>query len=598
MPDLIKIGVSAWPIVFAAVVAQVFKAYATWKVERGIKLIQLEQLVGSSSFASAIKQPMLLRHLDVLSLLLLLTWCLSPFGSQALQRSYHLGTAVHDDSVNVRYVKQYGVNQVFGSDWNETTSNTVHAEGNLMTAILFLSAMEPDSSWKVSSNRLAVYMDQYKHPIMFKPYTTFANGSTTNDADTQYGAISRMGVPMVLPDSLLSEDDTSDTDSTYEAFEFFMQSSYFSFTCGDWELLSYAEVEDVNPSTPLHWSTSHTLGMLFTDSQNASTINHVQFASANLDISDNINTNYTAWEYSSIECDFEQKFINTSITCQRLPSSQNLYSSGLVESCWANNQTFLPESWAASQPNVTTALEDFSDDWTSMASPKNPDKQGVYATPSESLSTLPTCCSPLVCKKPRLTTQKIKTAEIFIQDYNADYTETEINMTAYIAPSNFSQNLAYLFNTWVSVGYCPECNAVLDTTDFTDSDASVQDLYATTSAARSFHSAEIYQIVRPWAWAFLVSTVLLLLAGVAAIVVESVTVAPDTLGYVSTVARNSRYLHVKPTSGAMTGAERARKLADTNVMLQDVKAGANVGKIALGLKSEKAVRLQADRLYR
>lgn len=48
----------------------------------------------------------------------------------------------------------------------------------------------------------------------------------------------------------------------------------------------------------------------------------------------------------------------------------------------------------------------------------------------------------------------------------------------------------------------------------------------------------------------------------------------------------------------MNGAERARKLANTKVMMQDVKANADVGKIALGLKSDKAVQLQANRLYR
>lgn len=78
----------------------------------------------------------------------------------------------------------------------------------------------------------------------------------------------------------------------------------------------------------------------------------------------------------------------------------------------------------------------------------------------------------------------------------------------------------------------------------------------------------------------------------------SITVAPDTFGYVSTVARNSRYLHVKPTSSAMTGAERARKLANTKVMMQDVKANADVGKIALGLKTDKAVQLQSNRMYK
>ncbi len=35
---------------FAAVAAQAFKSYATFRVERGIKLMELEQLVGSNSF--------------------------------------------------------------------------------------------------------------------------------------------------------------------------------------------------------------------------------------------------------------------------------------------------------------------------------------------------------------------------------------------------------------------------------------------------------------------------------------------------------------------------------------------------------------------
>jgi hypothetical protein len=35
----IKIAVTAWPIVFAAIVAQSLKALATYRVERGIRLM-------------------------------------------------------------------------------------------------------------------------------------------------------------------------------------------------------------------------------------------------------------------------------------------------------------------------------------------------------------------------------------------------------------------------------------------------------------------------------------------------------------------------------------------------------------------------------
>ena len=48
----------------------------------GVRLTQL-----TSSFAAAAKQPLLLRRIDLLSLLLLATWCLSPSGSYCLQHT-------------------------------------------------------------------------------------------------------------------------------------------------------------------------------------------------------------------------------------------------------------------------------------------------------------------------------------------------------------------------------------------------------------------------------------------------------------------------------------------------------------------------------
>jgi hypothetical protein len=97
----------------------------------------------------------------------------------------------------------------------------------------------------------------------------------------------------------------------------------------------------------------------------------------------------------------------------------------------------------------------------------------------------------------------------------------------------------------------------------------------------------------------LASSIVLLLVGIASIVVESTLVAPDTLGYVSTAVRNSRYLHLpKTTAGTMSGTRRARELGRYKVMMQDVKPDDPVGKIALGLKTDKAKKLEAGKLYR
>ena len=90
------------------------------------------------------------------------------------------------------------------------------------------------------------------------------------------------------------------------------------------------------------------------------------------------------------------------------------------------------------------------------------------------------------------------------------------------------------------------------------------------------------------------------MAGCFSVVIWSITVAPDVLGYSSSLVRNSKYLHLpkhKLNSG-MSGSERLRVLKGIEVLMQNVKANADVGRIALGLKHDKAEPLRKGRLYR
>ena len=79
-------AVSIWPIVFAAVLAQSLRIFASYKVERGLRLMTLEQLISSHSVASAIKQPFFLRRINLLSIVILCVWSLSPLAGQAILR--------------------------------------------------------------------------------------------------------------------------------------------------------------------------------------------------------------------------------------------------------------------------------------------------------------------------------------------------------------------------------------------------------------------------------------------------------------------------------------------------------------------------------
>ena len=104
-----------------------------------------------------------------------------------------------------------------------------------------------------------------------------------------------------------------------------------------------------------------------------------------------------------------------------------------------------------------------------------------------------------------------------------------------------------------------------------------------------------------WRWVavLLASCVVLLIIGIASIVLESFLIAPDVLGYASSLVRNSRYLHLPKTAAKpMSGPEKARTIGGVSVMIQDVKPDKAVGKIALGLHHDRAEKLKPGRLYR
>lgn len=180
-------------------------------------------------------------------------------------------------------------------------------------------------------------------------------------------------------------------------------------------------------------------------------------------------------------------------------------------------------------------------------------------------------------------------------------------------PAVFESNFGQLLNTWIGIGYCPECVSTANLTCLmNNADGSgpcqavnmapeERNLTRTVQAAHTYTQNLIFSVDKRFAGVTLASSVFLLLIGIVSVLVESVLVAPDTLGYVSSAARNSRYLHLpkQKVGGAMSGASRARALRDIEVMMQDVKSdNPEAGKIALGMKTDKAVRLRNGRVYR
>ncbi|KAF0329608.1 hypothetical protein GQ607_003176 [Colletotrichum asianum] len=77
---------TVFPIAFAAAAANMLKAAAGWKMERGVTILSLEYLLSCRTVSSAITTPLSLRRANILAPFLIALWTLSPLGGQAAIR--------------------------------------------------------------------------------------------------------------------------------------------------------------------------------------------------------------------------------------------------------------------------------------------------------------------------------------------------------------------------------------------------------------------------------------------------------------------------------------------------------------------------------
>jgi hypothetical protein len=382
MQDIIKVAVTIWPIMFAAVVAQAFKTWATWKVERGVKLGELEQLVGSNSFGAAMKQPFLLRSLDVLTVTVFAVWCLSPIGSQALQRTYDVAWAEVTEPMNVSYLQAYGNNRLLSPQiaFNATEYSLLMQSASVYYISTFMP-LGPSAATRDKNNDTGYLHDQFGFPLLRGP--VMSNGSWTESGDQDY-RISAYGVPVGIPASVLQLADSSDDsggDSSdvmgSESVSFQMNSSYFNLTCADWQNVTFAQLN----TTSMPWSVSETLAINFTNSTDNATIASLGYATLTDAValakirneSQSATTPQNGWEYSYITCDIEQVFVTANVSCW-VDTTNELLPWGCV------NDGVQKLDRAGIAPSWQTNLTDFSFLWASTGSPAD---WGSPTTPSK-----------------------------------------------------------------------------------------------------------------------------------------------------------------------------------------------------------------------
>lgn len=155
----------------------------------------------------------------------------------------------------------------------------------------------------------------------------------------------------------------------------------------------------------------------------------------------------------------------------------------------------------------------------------------------------------------------------------------------------FEQKLGILLNTFWHLGFGAMYQVGYG----------VNDNYTarvTTTGTYVGAAHRIYKLNVPWLVTLFISSFTLLGAGIASAWWEHHTIGPDILGFASSLVRQSRYITGPKGSTAESGSARTNRMKDHEVMMQDVKPDAAIGKIALGTKLETSVSLKPNKLYR
>lgn len=120
---------------------------------------------------------------------------------------------------------------------------------------------------------------------------------------------------------------------------------------------------------------------------------------------------------------------------------------------------------------------------------------------------------------------------------------------------------------------------------------------AFTVLANSTANVRIYHCDFGWTSVFFLATSAMLCSAILGVVFGRMTVVPDYLGYVSSLAKESPYMRIKDGGANLDGMERARGIKGLQVRLGNVDEGTGeIGRLAFG-RVEDTKPVQRNRLY-
>ncbi|KAH6981797.1 hypothetical protein BKA56DRAFT_584514 [Ilyonectria sp. MPI-CAGE-AT-0026] len=548
-------GPTVFPIVFAAIAANLLKAIAAWKLERGISVLSLQFLLRSRTVFSAFTAPLIMGTASYITPLILVLWVLSPLGGQATLRVVGEAPSSSQESWNYRYL------DVRSPMLHSGALSSAGAE--VLPAIIgaFTAALgSPDKIKSASQDAFG----NIKIP-MVEAYEasnrTQANGGwydLTGEKNITYSSIS--GLPIYISDGLGLRGNHS----------FKMDTSYIYYNC----TVSHGPGNSTEWWEYMNAPNAYTNGNTIVLLAGYHAFNLVKF---NVTPAEVIFTTWSNATITNATCSLTTSFVEADIECHH-------------SDCGVKRLRRIV------QPKYLTALTVLDGVGPTGGIDFNIPQMSFFQTFVNATNTAWT--SKMVYK--RYGTP----IEYYFTNPGAPYLDV---MSVAVNPPRiwtlsdeiFSQRLSQLLNTFWIANIAPI--AFTGSVEFSKNASSqIEGKPAAVDAEGKFTpDVFVLRANRAWLAVLVVSSITMLLAAVAAAYLGALRRGPDILDYTTSIIRDNPYVDIADINknSMEDGSDQMKRLKNIRVCLGDVTPAQEKGHVAFATVGE-AVPLGRQRLTR
>lgn len=187
------------------------KAIATWRVQKGSTIGFIEQLLGSNTISGALITQVQLRAFNILGLILVVLWCLSPLGSQASLRVVSVRRSFPSDVTSLKALDTFAEYELGSAEGESEALTTVRAP---FTAAMMSASLLKNRNQDLWGN---IRIPAIERLVVFDESTTWLD--IPDPTSVEYPSL--VGVPLTGLES-------TGTGST----TFTLSGSYLNVTCG------------------------------------------------------------------------------------------------------------------------------------------------------------------------------------------------------------------------------------------------------------------------------------------------------------------------------------------------------------------------------